>query len=222
MTQFAEDGFALIPEVLMQGECASIAKQASQPSSAAAGTRGLLSHAWCRTLAKTIQRHPALSRFIPPDLVAVQCTYFEKSLDTNWLVPVHQDLSIPVAERVSEPSLTGWSEKEGALYVQAPVGVLEQLVAVRIHIDACGAEDGPLRIVPGSHRRGRISAEEAPAIRQSRAEWVCVAEQGSVLLMRPLLLHASSKATGSSKRRVLHFLFGPRSLPFDLRWHETV
>jgi hypothetical protein len=38
------------------------------------------------------------------------------------------------------------------------------------------------------------------------------------MLMQPLLLHASSKATGTSRRRVLHFLFGPPALPCGLAW----
>ena len=41
---------------------------------------------------------------------------------------------------------------------------------------------------------------------------------GFAVLMRPLLLHASSKATGASRRRVLHFLFGPRQLLLGLAW----
>ena len=65
------------------------------------------------------------------DAVAVQCTYFEKSADRNWLVPIHQDLAIPVARRVEHPALRGWSHKEGSLFVQPPADVLAQLVAVR-------------------------------------------------------------------------------------------
>jgi hypothetical protein len=43
-----------------------------------------------------------------------------------------------------------------------------------------------------------------------------------VLVMRPLLLHASSKATSLTPRRVLHFLFGPPSLPLGLEWQWAV
>jgi hypothetical protein len=40
--------------------------------------------------------------------------------------------------------------------------------------------------------------------------------------MRPLLLHASSKGSGTSARRVLHFVFGPRQLPHGLAWELAV
>jgi hypothetical protein len=40
--------------------------------------------------------------------------------------------------------------------------------------------------------------------------------------MRPLLLHASSKAINPNRRRVLHFLFGSASLPLGLEWDKVV
>jgi hypothetical protein len=40
--------------------------------------------------------------------------------------------------------------------------------------------------------------------------------------MKPLLLHASSKATVPNRRRVLHFLFGPKALPLGLSWAYAV
>lgn len=68
-----------------------------------------------------------LSSLVPAEHIATQCTYFEKSAARNWLVAMHQDLSIPVAERATHPTLLGWSEKEGTLYVQPPTELLEQL-----------------------------------------------------------------------------------------------
>jgi ectoine hydroxylase-related dioxygenase (phytanoyl-CoA dioxygenase family) len=143
---------------------------------------------------------------------------FDKSPTKNWVVAFHQDLSIPVRERITHPDCTGWSEKEGILFVQPPLSVLETLVAVRVHLDDCGTEAGALRVVPGSHRYGRLSESEARQQRRASGEVECVAKRGDALLMRPLLLHASSKATAPVRRRVLHLLFGPVDLPHGLRW----
>ncbi len=184
----------------------------------AAGTRKLMRMVWCRRLVADLRQNAEIDAIIPPDYVAVQCSYFEKSQDRNWLVPIHQDLSIPVAARVEHAELSGWSEKEGELFVQPPVSVLERMVALRLHIDPCGMEDGALSVVPGSHALGRLSTEAAIALRSERGAVVCPVSQGGVFAMRPLLLHASSRATGNSGRRVLHFLFGPPQLPFGLRW----
>lgn len=221
-TEFTTQGFALAPQVLTAAECETVGYRLAGVSADSAGTRCLLSQAWCQALAATVRGNPSVAQWVPADFAAVQCTYFEKSTSRNWLVPVHQDLSIPVAARVAHAGLSGWSEKEGSLYVQPPVELLEQLVAVRLHIDACSASDGPLRVVPGSHLLGRVAPQAAVAARKSQAEIICTAERGSAMAMRPLLLHASSRATGGSMRRVLHFLFGPRILPFGLQWQQAV
>ena len=168
---------------------------------------------------------PRRSRRTPrsgPSFPTVQCTFFDKSADNNWLVALHQDLSIPIQERVAHPDCSGWSKKEGVLYVQPPVAVLESLVAVRAHLDDCGSANGPLRVVPGSHRHGRLSPEAARALREQRGAFECIARRGDVLAMRPLLLHSSSKAQAKAPRRVLHFLFGPGALPCGLKWHRAV
>ena len=217
---FDLDGYFVVPAVLSEAECAAAASKVQLADSTAGGTRCLLSQPWCAELAGSLRAHPALHGLIARDSVAVQCNYFEKSAGRNWLVPIHQDLSIPVAKRVAAPTLRGWSEKEGMLFVRAPVNLLEQLVAVRIHLDVCGAQDGPLRVVPGSHRRGVIG--DAVACREAGQETFCLAGVGAALVLRPLLLHASSKGTGTGRRRVLHFVFGPRDLPFGLEWNAAV
>jgi hypothetical protein len=124
------------------------------------------------------------------------------------------------AARVDDPALAGWSRKEGAWYVQPPVALLEQLVAVRVHLDECRAEDGALRVLAGSHAGGRVEPADAASMFRSQPSTLCALARGGAMVMRPLLLHASSKATGSSRRRVLHFLFGPAALPFGLRWAQ--
>ncbi len=189
---------------------------------AMAGNRNLLASDWCATLAHELKNHPLLAQVLPQSLVAVQCTLFEKSLDRNWLVALHQDLSIPVAEKIDHPALSGWTEKEGVIFVQPPIELLQQLVALRLHIDDCAVSDGPLKVVPGSHLHGRVSQTLAQSLRSNNGEVICPVARGGVMIMRPLLLHASSKATGQSRRRVLHFLFAPKTLPFGLRWHHAL
>lgn len=228
VTRFASEGFLLLPDVLAAAQCDALAQRLRPAPAGKAGSRSLLSQPWCRALAGQLRSHAALAPLLPPDALAVQCTLFEKSTGRNWLVPLHQDLSIPVAARVPDPRLRGWSEKEGVLFVLAPVDVLQQLVAVRLHVDDCSLDDGPLRVLPGSHQLGLldevalsgVAAHAAAPTWQDRREVVCAAPRGSVLVLRPLLLHASSRAGGTSLRRVLHFVFGPRQLPCGLQWWE--
>ena len=219
LTSFRDDGFAIIPRVIETAECLLAAEQIATLTGSA-GTRNLLSFSWCQELAAKISHHPDIAKLLRKDARPVLCTYFEKSTEMNWLVPAHQDLSIPVRERVSDPALHGWSVKEGQVFVQAPDETLAELFAVRVHIDRCGPEDGALRVVPGSHRNGRLPMAEIGVIRSLEGDVLCTAEAGDALVMRPLLIHASSKSRGDSTRRILHFLFGPAELPCGLEWPE--
>ena len=213
---FETDGFAVLPTLLPATEIERVDDAMIARSSA--GTRELLSEPWCASLARQLQADARLAGAIPSTHVPVQCTAFEKSVAYNWLVPVHQDVAIPVAARVDDAGLRGWSNKGGTWFAQPPVAVLEQLVALRLHVDDCTLDDGPLHVVPGSHRDGRLDDDAAVARRDAHGTVACPVPRGSAMLMRPLLLHASSKAAGASRRRVLQFLFGPPRLPLGLAW----
>ena len=168
-------------------------------------------------MTRKVMAHPDVREALPAHSRAVQCTFFEKSAARNWLVPIQQDLSMPVSRRGDHPALSGWSEKEGALFVQAPDDVLEQLPALRGHVDHCSPENGPHRVVPGSHEFGRVEPARAAVVGRTAGVEV-PAKRGDALLMRPLVLHASSKSSGSSLRRDPHFVFGPEALPYGLAW----
>jgi len=115
--QLATEGFALVPNLLSEAECDQVAQALVATETSGAGSRRLLQQAWCAALAHKVMSHPEVRRALPARTQAIQCTFFEKSAAKNWLVPIHQDLSIPVAGRVDHPALTGWSEKEGAVFV---------------------------------------------------------------------------------------------------------
>ena len=222
MPTLQDDGYAIASAVVDSEQAASIQRATKDIAVAAAGTRNLLELGWCRDLVKRIRLHPSIRSYLPQSPVAVQCTFFDKTEERNWLVPLHQDLSIPVKERIDDPRLGVWSQKEGQHFVQAPIAFLEQLLAVRVHIDDCGPDNGPLRVVPGSHCHGRLGDTEARRLRDIAGEVTCAITGGGALLLRPLLLHASSKATSPRHRRVLHFLFGPEVLGYGLRWQHAV
>lgn len=218
--RFQRDGYAIVAGVASHAQCDALAAQVLAATSRCVGSRSLLQHQWCVALARRLKSLRKLSGLIPPTWKAVQCTYFNKSAARNWLVPVHQDTVIPVAERIHHPDLCAWSVKEGVHFVQPPAVILNELVAVRLHLDACPASNGPLRVVPGSHRLGLVSGALTRAGLEHEVS--CVAERGAALVMKPLLFHSSGKSFGTSQRRVFHFVFGPDRLPCGLRWAHAV
>src|SRR5581483_10167114 len=150
--------------------------------------------------------HPALRQLAGAILggpcFAVRALFFNKTPDANWKVIWHQDLTVTVQQRVDVPGYGPWTEKAGVPHVQPPTDVLEGMLAVRVHLDACTPDNGPVRVLDGTHRLGRLSPEAIDRLRAECAESVCLAEEGAVLAFRPLLLHASRPATRPAHRRV--------------------
>ena len=145
---------------------------------------------------------------------------FDKTPAANWKVPWHQDLTICVERRIEVDGFGTWSVTEGIVHVQPPAEVLEQVLAIRVHLDDAGPDNGALRVLPGTHRSGRLGEAEIERLRAEVPEVVCGVRAGGALLMRPLLLHASSPCLHPAHRRVLHIEYSARPLPGGLAWRE--
>ena len=148
----------------------------------------------------------------------VRSTLFDKTDAANWKVPWHQDVTIAVNERVEVKGFGPWSIKEGIVHVQPTTEVLQRIVTIRVHLDPCPASNGALRVMPGSHKLGRIDQNDAPTHVDEARAFTCEVNSGAALVMRPLLLHASSPSAHPIHRRVLHFDFATGDLPSSLQW----
>jgi ectoine hydroxylase-related dioxygenase (phytanoyl-CoA dioxygenase family) len=173
-------------------------------------------------LARSATMKAMVEAVLGPGSFAVRGILFDKTPETNWKVAWHQDLTIAVKRRVDVPGFGPWSEKAGVVSVQPPTSILEGMVTVRVNLDPCGADNGPVRVLPGSHRIGRLSAAEISRWRGDVPEVLTAAGRGGVLLMRPLLLHASSPAISPGQRRIIHIDFAAAQLPGQLEWHVQV
>ena len=217
------DGYALADIVLTDSQCAHIAS--SLPTLGGGGhggVRNLIGHPTVMSLLGHERIGKYLWSVIGRDLVAVKATLFDKTNEANWRVQWHQDRTIAVKEQLDVSGYGRWSTKAGTLHVEAPDQVLAQMVALRIHLDECGPENGPLRVIPGSHRHGKLAGDAIQKMVAGGNIVELYVPQGGFLLMRPLLLHASSPATVPMHRRVLHLEFAPREAISPLKWHETV
>lgn len=219
VTDFSQRGFAVLRNLIDESVRARIIDWLDETKCQEAGTRNLMENPWCKKIAANLAEDKRIRALISPRNIAVQCTLFEKTPENGWKVPYHQDLNIPVKNAIDAESIR-CSKKEGVCYVIPETGVLAGLRAVRLHLDDCGYDNGPLRVITGSHRRGRIPESDIPMIVAQGGDVVCAVNAGDVLVMHPLLLHASSKPSVPSFRRVLHFLYGPAALPSRLQWHE--
>ncbi len=133
-----------------------------------------------------------------------RATLFDKSATSNWLVSWHQDSALPLRARTDAPGWTAWSVKAGVIHAHAPAEALAHIVALRVHLDDSGEDNGPLRVLPGTQAHGVLGEDELRALAASVRPRECTMDAGGVLAMSPLLVHASSKARDGAPRRVLH------------------
>lgn len=137
--------------------------------------------------------------------IPFKATLFDKSRGANWAVPWHQDTALPLARRCDAEGWGPFSTKAGVLHANAPAWALERVVALRVHLDASGPDNGPLRVIPGSHRSGLLGVTAIDEAVRIGAPVECHVPRGGVLVMRPLILHSSPKAARPEEpRRVLH------------------
>lgn len=185
-----------------------------------AGERCLLDHpAVCET-ARTLLRQLVAAGILPEESCAIQAIAFDKTPEMNWKVSWHQDLLFPVAAKPESPEYQLHIVKEGVDFARPSREILDTLLAARLHLDDCTESNGPLRILQGTHRLGILAASEHVKLREEYSEVVCTARRGEVLLMRPLLLHASSKADDAAHRRVLHLVYCSHAAVPAAWWRE--
>lgn len=207
-------------------EDASIEAVLAETSAAPAGRGGLRDLSAISPAVRRLARHSAVREVaeavLGSDCFVSRAILFDKSNAANWKVAWHQDLTIAVQERLDVPNYGPWSIKAGVVHVQPPAEVLGRMLAVRIHLDDCTADNGPLRVIPGSHHAGRLSADAMEDWKRRDAAIACLAPRGGILAFRPLLLHASSQAARPRHRRVVHFEFATGQLPDGLQWHTQI
>jgi hypothetical protein len=212
-------GFSIVGGVLTSAEQSELLDLLGL--SAGAGRRGLLD---VPAIAK-LARSQKLTNLVRPHMAAepfpVRAIFFSKSPQTNWLVSWHQDLTVALGARIEIPGFGPWSVKDGIPHVQPPVALLEQMLTVRLHLDDANQSNGALRVLPGPHRLGRLSADRIQQLRAEEPDFTCEVTAGDALLMRPLLLHASNRSTSNRPRRVLHIEYAAFNLPEGLEWHDA-
>ena len=148
----------------------------------------------------------------------VRVIFFDKTIENNWLVTWHQDRTVAVTERFELEGWGSWSVKDSTYHVQPPLEVLNNMVTFRVHLDAANEKNGCLKVMPGSHELGILSQDEINQYCNNHTPINCVVNKGDTLIMRPHLLHSSSKAVNPTNRRVVHIEFSGFCLPEGILW----
>ncbi|WP_394776076.1 phytanoyl-CoA dioxygenase family protein [Flavobacterium sp.] len=142
--------------------------------------------------------------------------YFDKPEKSNWFVAYHQDLTISVDKKTEIENFENWTTKQNQFAVQPPIEILKNNFTIRIHIDKTTKDNGALKVIKDSHSKGIFRVENL----ETENETICEVEKGGIMIMKPILFHASNKTTNNERRRVIHIEFGNQQLPEGLEWSE--
>lgn len=151
-----------------------------------------------------------------PDIVRV--IFFDKTPDKNWLVSWHQDKTIALDKKTEITGWGPWSIKNNTHHVQPSLEVLNKMITFRLHLDDANANNGCLKVIPKSHAFGILTQQEITEVVNSHKPFLCEADEGDLVIMKPHILHSSSKSVNPGHRRVVHIEYSNYLLPENLKW----
>jgi hypothetical protein len=226
LAAFERDGFVVLPgvfdppavasaihavETALRAHAADAAVLAG--SGPAYGARNLL-RLWPAAI--DLARHPpladALLAVLGPDGGVIRGLYFDKPPGHSWALPWHKDYTVAVKAHDRLGVFLKPTLKAGVPHVEAPEPLLRRMVTARVHLDDMTPDNGPLRVIPGSH----VGGDDRPPV-------TITGRAGDVLLMRPLLTHGSGHSTPATAqhRRIVHLECSPSPhLPDGYEWHD--
>jgi len=201
-----QHGFAIIPNVLSSEEIVGLGLlfENAPAKRSRAGVRHAMGIPEVASLARGKELKNIAQTILGSNALPFRATLFDKSPASNWLVVWHQDTALPLRERREQTGWGPWSIKDRVLYAHAPARALEEILALRVHLDDSTESNGPLRVLPCTHRSGVLTDDQIHANAGKILAETCLASSGCVLAMRPLIVHSSSKSSSASPRRVLH------------------
>jgi len=228
------DGFAILDRILTPARVADLIEASGGWSLVGRDgvldrrgeTYGIRDLLWRFLDVKVLANSPELMAMVEPVLgrgaFAVRGLYFDKTPETNWNLPWHQDPTVAVCERREVEGFGPWTLKAGIPHVHAPADLLGRMLTIRIHLDECGPGNGPMRVLRGSHAYGKLSPGQVASwsARAGEIGQDCLVPAGGVVIMRPLILHASASSTGPGHRRVIHLEYAAAELPEGLSWYH--
>ncbi len=172
----------------------------------------------------TIWRCESLMTFLGDQLGdqfgLVRVLFFDKPPDRTWALPWHKDTAIAVKDNtLPSTHFSRPTTKAGVPHVIACDEVLARMLTLRVHLDDVTDENGPLRVIPGSHVSSvtdGLGVDAAVTIH---------AIAGDVLAMRPLISHCSGASSPKTRRhrRILHLEFAADPvLPDGYQWYDFI
>lgn len=225
---FADKGFVIIENCFYQPEVDNMLSLINQSNSTGANFRKSADLFAIRQFLKEVPQVipyvftqkfiSIISKLFGDEYYVVKSIYFDKPGESNWFVAWHQDLTISVDKKTNVEGFGPWTIKQNQFAVQPPLAILKDNFTIRIHLDDTDENNGALKVMPSSHLKGIYRPETIN--HEHEVIETCAVKKGGIMVMRPLLMHASSRTVNENKRRVIHIEFSRSKLPVNLNWSE--
>ncbi|MEO0683854.1 MAG: phytanoyl-CoA dioxygenase family protein [Cyanobacteria bacterium J06649_11] len=218
-----QKGFEIIPNVYSENEIDDIIGlvESSELESTFGVREFLFDHPLIAEKVFSKKLIEIVKRIAPNCDKAIKTIYFDKPPSANWIVNWHQDLTINLKEQKDVSGFKNWRKNKKRVVVQPDIAMLESIFTLRIHLDDCSKENGALRVIEGSHKKGVVEIKEWIKSKEG-TERICEVERGGIVVMKPLILHSSRRSENKRNRRVIHVEFTAKELPAGLNWKEKI
>ncbi len=217
--RFDRDGAQRVRKALSKPELSILRELALKYNDMGAGQR----IARDRLLSKFLSNGSAMDKIaksiLGSDVRPVRAILFDKHPKSNWALGWHQDRTIAVRHKINVFGFGPWTKKHGINHVEPPFRYISRMITLRAHLDRCSNDNGPLLIIAGSHRLGRLPITKIPSVAQQGSKFVCLADEGDIWIIASSIIHASDAAEKPKHRRVLHVDYSVDHLPRGLEWY---
>ena len=190
-------GFAIHENVFDAAEIVTVIEALTGPgvTRSKAGARHVLSVPAVRSLAEDARLLTLAEQFVGPGATPFRATLFESLRPpTGWSsgTRTRPYRSFAHIDRIELGPLVdqGWCPVCPCSGMGAGT-----CVALRVHLDDSTSTNGPLRVLPNTHRDGVGDEAAIDQCAREQSAINCLAAAGGVVAMRPLTIHASSKST---------------------------
>jgi len=156
--------------------------------------------------------HRILDQYLGEAAFFLRGILFNKRPQRNWPVSWHQDLALVCSNPQHFPQIKTWRKKSELYHHQGHRLALESMLTLRIHIDSARHDNGCLQLIPKSHSQGVLSKQQIQQMKNQNGVQYCEAMAGDILVMNPLIVHASARLQSPQQRRILHLEFIPKRL----------
>ena len=213
-----QGGAQLFPQALNEATCTRLEAALGALPNSMPGVR-IKEGAWLKPLLETAGPIGAVAAAVLGGRARpVRAILFDKTAEQNWALGWHQDRTIVVKDRIDVEGFGPWTIKSGLIQVEPPFEILERMVTLRVHLDVVDRSNAPLKIMPGSHKLGRLPEAEIERMVTMFGERLCLADRGDIWVYATPIVHASLAADPPRRRRVLQVDYSAEAAPGPLAW----